>query len=71
MRLFRLIREVDVTGTSGTGPVVEGVRFSDDSAVIHWCTGIPTTTYFPHWDQVIAVHGHEGATWVEWLGEEE
>lgn len=68
MRLFRLVRHRDVTGVSGTGVVAEGVQWSDGSACIRWVSAWPSTT---HHDKgvgsILAVHGHHGATTVEWL----
>lgn len=68
MRLFRLVRDVDISGVSGTGVVCEGVEFGDGTAVIHWISGdYHTTTIHP--DGVVsvaAIHGHGGATRLVW-----
>ena len=69
MRRFELIRDVDVSGVSGTGRIAEGVVFSDGAAVIHW-TGhaYPTTTDHPKGvESVLAVHGHGGRTRLVWV----
>jgi hypothetical protein len=65
---FLLVRDHDVTGVSGTGRVAEGIQFSDGRAVIRWCVGEHRSTV--HWlsvDDAIAVHGHNGATRIEWV----
>lgn len=64
MRTFRLVREDDVTGYSGTGVVCEGVEFSSGVAVIHWIVGdYRTTTIHPDGVRsVVSIHGHGGAT---------
>lgn len=61
-RSFRIYRDEDISGVSGTGFVCEGVVFSDGHAAIHW-TGskYPTTT--PHPDgleSVLWIHNHMG-----------
>jgi hypothetical protein len=64
MRTFRLVREDDITGVSGTGVVCEGIEFSDGTAVIHWIVGAyRTTTVHPDGvGSVVHIHGHGGAT---------
>ncbi|WP_329001164.1 hypothetical protein OHA18_42855 [Kribbella sp. NBC_00709] len=69
-RRFRLIRHQDVSGVSGTGPVAEGVQFTDGSVALRWYGDYPTTTVWDGIDSVIAIHGHGGATEVEWLDPE-
>jgi hypothetical protein len=67
-RTFKLFREEDVSGVSGTGAVVEGALFSDGHAVIHW-TGSPHPTTTPHPEglsSVMYVHGHQGKTRLVW-----
>ncbi|HEY0475032.1 MAG TPA: hypothetical protein VGD34_25355 [Kribbella sp.] len=66
-RRFRLIRHHDVSGVSGTGPVAEGVQFTDGAVALRWYGDYPTTTVWDGIDSVIAIHGHQGATEVEWL----
>jgi hypothetical protein len=66
-RRFRLMRYEDVSGVSGTGPVAEGVQFTDGAVALRWYGDYPTTTVWDGIDSVIAIHGHSGATEVEWL----
>ncbi len=65
-RRFRLIRHHDVSGVSGTGPVAEGVQFTDGAVALRWYGDYPTTTVWDSIESVIAIHGHHGATEVEW-----
>lgn len=68
MRRFQLVREVDVTGVSGTGVVAEGIEWSDGSACVHWIVGEHHSWVV--WASVGAVeqiHGHNGATRIEWV----
>jgi hypothetical protein len=66
-RCFRLIRHHDVSGVSGTGAVAEGVQFTDGAVALRWYGDYPTTTVSDTIDWVIAIHGHEGATEIQWL----
>lgn len=68
MHRFELHRDTDVTGISGTGPVAEGVEFSDGRVALRWCTGEHRSTVL--WDDirsVEAIHGHNGATRLVWI----
>jgi hypothetical protein len=67
MRRFKLIRQTDVSDFSGTGAVVEGVQFSDSSVALRWTTAYSSWAVYRSIEDVIAIHGHEGATNVEWL----
>lgn len=66
-RTFELVRYRDLSGVSGTGPVAEGVEYSDGSVALRWKGDHPATAVWPSLDDVLAVHGHEGATVVRWL----
>ncbi|WP_328992676.1 hypothetical protein OG394_00400 [Kribbella sp. NBC_01245] len=66
-RRFRLLRHKDISGVSGTGPVAEGVEFTDGAVALRWYGDYPTTTVWDGIDSVIAIHGHSGATDVQWL----
>lgn len=69
MRAFRLVRDEDVTGVSGTGVVAEGVEFSSGVVALTWLSEWPTSVVFHDRgvDSVEAIHGHGGATRIEWL----
>lgn len=66
LQTFTLNRRVDHTGVSGTGTVAEGVQFSDGTVVIHWLGVHSSVVVWRRLDDVLAVHGHDGATRVEW-----
>lgn len=63
----RLMREVDVSGVSGVGHVADVCLWLDGTAAVRWLGEHPSTV---HWDRgrvsVDHVHGHEGATRIEW-----
>lgn len=73
-RRFRMVRKDDVSGISGTGIVAEGVQFSDGTTVVRWLKAgtarpdhvKPTTVVHDDVESVIGLHGHGGATWLEW-----
>ena len=59
---FTLERLVDSTGVSGVGRVAEGIVFSDGSTVMRWLTEHRSTTFYESAREVLAIHGHGGAT---------
>jgi hypothetical protein len=67
MKLFQLIRKVDVSGKSGTGTVTEGVIFTDGSVAMRWCTNVSSVCFYKSIEDVIEIHGHEGATVVQYV----
>jgi hypothetical protein len=67
LRRFQLVREVDVSGVSGTGVVAYGVEFPDGVVVTRWDARIAQTCVWESIADVEAIHGHNGCTVVEWL----
>lgn len=69
MRAFRLIRDVDISGVSGTGAVAEGIEFSDGTVAMRWLSDWPTSVVFHTRgiESVKQVHGHNGATRIEFV----
>jgi len=67
MRLFQLARDVDITGVSGTGVVADGVVFPDGVTVIRWRGERQSTVVWPSIEDVEVIHGHGGATRIEWI----
>ena len=77
MRMFLLVRDDDITGISGTGTVAEGIEFDDGSVAMRWHEvegphyerGVRATTVLhQNIRSVEALHGHNGATHIEWIG---
>jgi hypothetical protein len=67
-RCFQLLRHVDVSGVSGTGVVAEGVEWTDGTVALHWGGRYPTTTVWQDGiDALLTIHGHNGATTIQWL----
>jgi predicted RNA-binding Zn-ribbon protein involved in translation (DUF1610 family) len=76
-RRYRLVREEDETGVSGTGIVGVGVEFPDGQAVFMWTndsnpdgpdTNMNSVYVYPGGiADVREVHGHSGKTRVEWV----
>lgn len=70
MRRFYLYRKEDPTGISGTGIIAEGVCFSDWSCHISWLTTHKSEGRYPNPDEMMKIHGHDGATDIFWVDEE-
>ena len=70
MRRFNVVRERDISGVSGVGNVAEGVLFTDGKVAMRWLTEHATTTFFDSLEDLILIHGHEGATRVEFIDQE-
>lgn len=67
MRLFRLERDTDHTGVSGTGIVAEGCQFTDATVVLRWLSEHASTVVWRNIDDAMTVHGHDGATRLVWV----
>lgn len=65
-RLFRLVRDLDASGVSGTGHVADGVLWHDGTCSVRWRTATRSTTVYDSLGDVEKIHGHGGATRVEW-----
>jgi hypothetical protein len=71
MRLFVLVRDQDVSGFSGTGVVAEGVEFGDGRVAMRWTTnGVHSLVLHASLDELLKVHGHNGASRIEWLADQ-
>ena len=69
MNRFKLVRDIDETGISGTGAVAEGVMFSDGTACLRWLTRHASTAVYPDIPTLMEIHGHGGKTRCEWVDE--
>ena len=74
MRRFILLRVEDVSGSSGTGRVGEGVVFSTGWAMVCFCPPgeeVPTYKMFPGGiEQVERIHGHGNRTRIHFQDKE-
>ena len=68
MKTFNLVRATDVTGISGTGIVAQGVEFDDGTCSMRWLTETASTGFYSSIADLVFIHGHNGATKVEWIG---
>ncbi|MFE2407056.1 hypothetical protein ACFXDE_01795 [Kitasatospora sp. NPDC059408] len=67
---FVLRRHHDITGVSGTGIVADGVLFpaaGKSRAVVRWRGERGSTVVWDHLGHVKEIHGHDGATVVEFI----
>lgn len=69
-KVFRLVRDVDVSGISGIGFVAEGIVFSDGTCAMRWELDTASTAIYSSIEDVIKIHGHHGATRVVYLAQE-
>lgn len=67
MKLFVLQRDVDKTGTSGTGVVAEGCQFTSGKCVLTWLTPHTSIAVYENIASLEVIHGHDGATKVVWV----
>lgn len=69
-RRFVLVRDEDVSGTSGVGIVAEGALFSNNKAVLTWTTKYTSVGIYDSLAEMEAIHGHQGRTRIEWIDPE-
>ncbi len=69
LRRFVFKRTTDVSGTSGTGIVAEGVQFTDGTVAVRWRSFISSHVIYPNAQAAEAIHSHGGATKMVWLDE--
>ncbi|MGZ6332877.1 MAG: hypothetical protein ACXWPM_02115 [Bdellovibrionota bacterium] len=62
MKLFHFYRLEDYSGVSGTGPVVEGVQFSNGWCALRWISGKSSMCFYQSLEDVKAIHSHGGRT---------
>ena len=62
MQPFWMVRNEDVSGTSGTGLVAEGVLFSNGWCAMTWLTKYKSVSYYQSIAELEAIHGHNGKT---------
>lgn len=62
MKRFWLERIEDVSGTSGTGTVAEGIVFSNGWCALHWLTKYTSVAFYQSVVELEAIHGHDGRT---------
>lgn len=69
LRRFVFQRATDVSGTSGTGIVAEGVQFTDGTVAVRWRSFISSHVIYPNAQAAEAIHSHGGSTKMVWLDE--
>lgn len=61
-RRFYLDRKSDISGVSGVGKVADGILFADGRCSVRWFGEHSSTNNHDSWEDMIAVHGHNGST---------
>ena len=69
VRIFRLVRDEDVSGVSGVGRVAVGVVFPSGKVVIEWLGSDTTFGIYDRLDHVERIHGHGGKTRIVFVGD--
>jgi len=64
---FFLNRKKDISGISGTGRVAEGFVFDNGVVAMTWLTQFTSTAVYQSIEHVERIHGHAGATEIEWV----
>jgi len=73
-RRFRLYRNNDVSGTSGTGFVAEGIQLSCGKVVLSFykeIADVANIETFDNLEDMIKIHGHEDKTKVYWYDDDD
>lgn len=71
MRRFVFQRNEDVSGTSGTGIVAEGIQFTDGTVAVRWRSMMASHVIYQNVHAAEHIHGHGGATVLKWLDQEQ
>ena len=67
-RLFQLIRQASAATAPDTGPMAEGVEWSDGTVTLRWRGQWPATSAWEGGiDAMLAVHAANGITALRWL----
>lgn len=65
MTLYEMIRDTDVSGVSGTGPVAEVAEFDNGWVVVafyEYTAGVPNVIAYSSLEDAEKIHGHGGMT---------
>lgn len=69
MKNFKLVRNKDITGISGTGYVAQGCEFDNGLVAITWLGKVQSITFYNSIADAETIHCHAGATVIEWESE--
>lgn len=60
IKTYKLVRNKDVTGVSGTGIVGFIAELPSGRCVLEWISNHPTITIFNNIKEIELIHGHDG-----------
>lgn len=66
MRTFKLVRDEDVSGISGTGVVAEGIEYTNGKVSMCWRGDFHTIENADNIHVIEYLHGHQGRTRIVW-----
>lgn len=61
-RVYKLIRNKDISGVSGTGLVAWATEYPNGMTTVCWAGAIESVVVYRTLADAIKIHGHEGAT---------
>jgi len=56
MLVFKVIRQEDESGISGTGHVIDGIIFDNGKVVIQWRTEMTSIAIYESYEEFYAIH---------------
>jgi hypothetical protein len=56
VKVFRMIRQKDISGVSGTGHVLDGIIFDDGTTVVTWRSNHASISIFRSYEDFKAIH---------------
>jgi hypothetical protein len=70
IKLYKLVRKLDVNKMSGTGVVALIAVMPSGRAIMEWiASNHPTISIFNNLEEITLIHGHNGASVVESMQE--
>lgn len=61
-KLYKLVRNVDVSGVSGTGLVAWATEYPNGMTTVAWEGEVKSIVVYHSLAEAVKIHGHEGAT---------
>lgn len=66
-KLFKLIRNNDISGISGTGLVAYGCEFQYNFIVLFWIGSINSMTFHTSMSNIEHIHCHSGLSFIQYI----
>jgi len=66
-RRFELYRHKDISGISGTGVIAYGCEYPGGIVTLCWVSPHPSVVIWTSIEDMMKIHGHDGATELLWI----